>query len=215
MNRTRKALVISPWLLTFVINLAIFLGHFLSGNVNLQYCFMKKSAVFTLLQAILIYLGPLTAIIVLNVLNIRQLQIKSRKTQKSNISTVMKTSTEVIHLSHNADSSESSSKKQVTVLDLNQGMSKRHARDRKALLCILALIVNILLTQYLTLILTLYFVFMETIYEWFVHLFIFSLELFPIFNPLIVFIFHESFRRDLINSFKKGATHSSRNSTVL
>ncbi|MGF1954202.1 hypothetical protein, partial [Lactococcus lactis] len=57
-------------------------------------------------------------------------------------------------------------------------------------------------------ILWLYSLLADTAYEWFIETYMTMVDLFPIGNTLIVFLFHETFRRNLIASFRKTKNRS-------
>ena len=159
---------------------------------------------FNLFQSVFIYLIPLTITVIVNGLNIFHLFKKQKNMRSLSMDTkcIRTSSVPKLSLASSRPSAASLQQEQKSSL-VNLVSPKRYSRNKKALFCIVALIVNVLVTQYFSIILSIYMLFNESIYQWIIETFVTTVELFPIGNTIIVFIFHHSFRKDLMNSFKK------------
>ena len=205
MNNTKTVILASPWILAFGYNIATVIGHYYTDQLDMISCKIDKSIMFSLFQSIFVYLVPLTVTILVNILNIYHLLKKQQAMRSMSIDSksVRTPSAPKLSLASSRPSAASLQPTDPKPSVVNLVSPRRYSRNKKALFCIIALIVNVLVTQYTSLIFSIYMLFYESVYQWLIETFVTTVELFPIGNTIIVFLFHHSFRKDLLDSFKK------------
>ena len=201
LSKKKVALMTCPWILAYGFNIFSIIGHLFSKKFNFYFCQLATSPIFQFAQTLFFYCLPLTITIILNLISLFFL-CKRKKPQPA------ASNPRGIVLSK---LSQSASRRIVVT---SQIPSRRYLRDKKALICIFLLIANVLITQYFALVLTFYTILSSAFIGWMVHSYVVLVELFPMINPLTVLIFHETFRKDLRNSFRN-INSISKNSSAL
>ena len=215
-SRKRELVLVLVWNGSFAYKIITALVHISLGRVDLDKCMIKYDGVYLLVQNFLMNITPTTAAVVINLLNICVLLKKGRS------SSLRRNDKSVVRLVVRRIKSEPAAVSELDTTDVNrasQSMDKatntdrfgsqtpssndlprsaRLARNRlnknkKAVVCISLLILNSILTEY-------FFLFAYP-YVYFCscrsHLLKYSvmlLRLFPLINPVLVFLFHDSFR---------------------
>ena len=219
-TRSREILLIVIWNGCFVYKIITAIVHISLGRVNVDQCMIEYNGVYLVIQNFLMNITPTTAAVVINFLNIFLLLKKAksssqRRNDKSVIRLVSRAksepgnsmeASEADSLSHpnkpyqsvdmttNTGSFKSKPAQSSSGLQMNARLARnRLNKNKKAVLCISLLILNSILTEYFFLIAYPYVYFCSCRFQLLKYS-VLLLRLFPLFNPVLVFLFHDSFR---------------------
>ena len=214
----RKILIILlPLLAVTSYSLLNLIGHIWTRKFNHSHCSLEINKFQLLFQSVIMSSGPAACCVLVNVVNIILLYRKRKSfiTKKSSKDRYSKNaeqskgsssvvSVEIVQLKAKKVSSikcKSTKASTCTVKSSDRvvyrrSKSSRLNRDKKAVLCIIMLVLNAILTQSLAAV----FYPLMFFCHWAQEMFNIGLNFayaFPLVNPLLVFIFHDSFRNDL------------------
>ena len=222
------AILLTPLIVALVyisINLVV---HVYVGDFNSVKCGLKLNKISYLIDIIL-YGLPITFTILTNLANIIMLYKKSsrakerfkkplspRPKQKASVNEnsgqARDSMVELSALNQPAEESSSveqkpqtSSKRQSEPSNRRQSKGAKSpgiSRDKKAVLCIVFIVVNTFVTEYFSFIVYLLGFVFPSAHELY-NVSIYLVYTFPLLNPILVFIFHDPFRKELMKKIER------------
>lgn len=169
---------------------------YLNGQIDLNGCSVNYSFTFFVLHDTFVYMLPIFIAICLNLINIYKIFKRSKESKKMNAIANKQTN-------QTADISKSADIPSLKVIVYRQ--TRRKCRQElKSVICILAMVLNMLINEYTFLIVwTVLVKCFECISLDFFYITLIMVYFFPVINPVLLFIFNRRFQNQTKKIFKR------------
>ena len=203
----KKTAMASCWIFPFTVVVIMITCLYYTNNFKLNGCLLTTPPVFLGAYLILIDVIPSLIAVLVNIYNIYGLYTKFYGSAHSNQISTLKSKFVKAGSAKNESNSPSGSHSTHTAQ-----LSKKHdttlsnlktKRDLKAAICILVIILNVIVSEYPLFVTGIVYSFIPT--KYYMNIFLTAIKviyIFPLLNPIILFVFNPNFQAKSIETFK-------------
>ena len=202
--------IILVWVVGISLKLFRFIGHYLTHNIDTSVCRITLSFTYVLVDSVATELVPTTLTVLVNLANIGLIFGKRKRVFPATVHFSTENTVISIHRRHSCrqlSGTHAAPANPQPPPEANRARKERvqkskFDKQKRAVICIGALIANTILTNYFFLIAYPLFYLKISATESAFNSSFYVLVLFPLFNPILILMFHDSFRIELITKLK-------------